>query len=76
MKQKTNFKAEVLKYLKKGRTLTVLQAFERWGSFKLSSRISDLKREGYKFKQTPVKHTTRFGLKTEFLQYKLLASPK
>lgn len=38
----------ILDYLRKGGTLTQLEAFAKFGCFRLASRISDLKALGYK----------------------------
>jgi len=38
---------EILRYLAKGHTLTVLEAIERFGCYALSQRCTDLRREGW-----------------------------
>ena len=42
--------AKILSYLKKGRRLTALQALEKFGCFRLASRIHDLKEHGIESK--------------------------
>jgi hypothetical protein len=39
-------KAELLKLLQRGRTITPVEALEQVGSFRLSERIAELEREG------------------------------
>ncbi len=41
---------EILAYLKSGRTLTPLEALNRFGCLRLGARIYDLNHEGYKIK--------------------------
>ena len=43
-------KEEILNHLKSGKTLTALQAVEKFGCLRLGSRIHELKREGNKIK--------------------------
>ena len=49
---------QILEYLKQGHTLTALEALQKFGSFRLASRISDLKRSGYKIISERVKLDT------------------
>lgn len=76
MKPKTNFTNEVLKHLRKGKTLTVNQAAEKWGSYKLSTRISEWIEKGYVFEKKWCKGKNRFGNPCEFYRYKLLKEPQ
>ena len=39
---------EIKEYLKMGKSLTPIEALERFGCFRLAARVSDLKREGEK----------------------------
>jgi len=38
---------QILEYLKKGNTITPLEALDRFGCFRLASRINDLKNQGH-----------------------------
>lgn len=38
---------QILQHLKKGKTLTPIEALESFGSFRLASRIYDLKSDGW-----------------------------
>lgn len=44
----------ILKYLQEGRSITPLEAWSLCNCWALSSRISDLKKKGYKIKSEPV----------------------
>lgn len=56
----------ILNYLKKGKTLTPLQALRLFDCWALSSRISNLKDEGHNIKteiiRTKDKHFARYSL--------------
>lgn len=56
----------ILNYLKKGKSLTPLQALRLFDCWALSSRISNLKDEGHKIKteiiRTKDKHFARYSL--------------
>lgn len=47
MNNKQTQNEKILKALKAGERITPLGALERFGCFRLASRISDLKRQGY-----------------------------
>lgn len=38
---------EILKHLQKGRSVTPLEALEKWGCFRLSGRIIELRKAGH-----------------------------
>ena len=44
--------AQILKWLKRGRRLSGLEALQYFVCFRLPSRINDLKREGYVIKKS------------------------
>ncbi len=46
---------QIINYLKTGKTLTPLEALNHFGCWALSSRISDIKKQGYKIASVPVK---------------------
>ena len=57
---------DILGYLKTGRTLTPLEALNRFGCFRLGARIYDLKKEGHKIRSKQVafngKHVAEYSL--------------
>lgn len=69
MKAKTSFKESLKKHFRRHGSITQLQALERYGSWSLSSRISDLSNEGWRFEKQPVKVKTRYGAKTIVTKY-------
>jgi hypothetical protein len=56
---------EILKYLKRGRSLTPIQALNIFGCFRLGARIWDLKRLGFQIEMQRVK----VGPHTHVAQY-------
>lgn len=70
-KNKTHMKSQtekILHHLKSGKSLTPISALNKFGSFRLASRISDLKRDGHKI----ISIRTKKQGKT-FSTYKLVA---
>jgi hypothetical protein len=64
MKSQTNL---ILSHLKKGRTITPLQALNLFGCFRLGARCWDLRELGYNIKTTIMKSG-----KKHFAEYKLI----
>ena len=58
----------ILSYLKRGKSLTPLEAFNRFGCFRLSARIYDMRQAGY----TINKLTKKVG-KKHVAEYRLVA---
>ena len=55
--------AKILDYLKKGYTITALEALNLFGCFRLASRISDLRKKGYAInKKTVIRNGKRVAL--------------
>ena len=46
---------KILAYLKKGKAITPLQALDKFGCFRLSGRILELKEQGHPIKSEMVK---------------------
>ena len=46
---------QILTALKNGEHITPLEALNRWGCFRLASRISDLKKRGYNIVKKMIK---------------------
>jgi len=76
MKPTKSFTGEVINYMKTGRTLTVEIAHAKWGSGKLSTRISELSDKGYVFSKTPKTVKTRYGKLTDIIVYRMTSFPK
>lgn len=62
----------VLRHLNDFGSITSLEAMKEYGIMRLASRISDLKRQGYRFKITVVAGKNRYGEPTHFNEYRLL----
>ena len=60
---------EVLKYLKKYRKITSIEAFEKFGATRLASIIHDLRERGYDIRTTKVEAKTRYGTPTSYAKY-------
>lgn len=55
----TTQNAQILDFLKQGRSLTSLEALDRFGCFRLGARVYDLKQEGHNITSTRI--TTESG---------------
>ena len=52
---------KILKYLRTYKTLTPVEAINMFGETRLSARIYDMKKDGYKFETTRIRVPTRDG---------------
>lgn len=64
-------KEQIIDYLKRFETITPMQAYGDLGITKLSTRISEMRRDGIEFKIETVKSKNRFGKPTHFARYSL-----
>ena len=71
-KKKECQKSAVLDYLKKGHTLTTIEASRMFGCTRLPARIADYKKEGYKIADIWMDGKTRYGTPTRYKAYKLI----
>ena len=62
----------ILKYLEDFGSITTYESFIDLEITRLSSRIYDLKKKGYNFKESWVSKTNRYGKKITFLKYELV----
>lgn len=69
--EKKSRQQKLLKYLKTFKTITSLEAINMFGETRLSARIYDMKKDGYRFETSRVRVPTRDGW-TYVAQYKLL----
>ena len=60
----------IIKYLEDYGSITPMQAFSDLGITKLSTRIGELERVGYRFTHQPVKSKNRYGEDTRYMMYK------
>ena len=70
MKKRTQ-KDMVLDYLKHGRSLTSLKAWELFGISRLSSIIHRLRKEGYHIETETIEGKTRLGLDARYGAYRM-----
>ena len=61
----------ILKYLTDFKTITSAEAMTELGVYRLASRITDLKKQGYSIKKTTVERKNRYGETVRFAQYYL-----
>lgn len=61
----------ILRHLEDFGSITSLEAMKEYGIMRLASRITDLKRRGFKIKSEVVSGKNRYGETTHYSQYKL-----
>ena len=71
MKTKLSQKQKVLRHLKEIGSITPLEAFNDYAIMRLTSRICELKDEGYDIKSELVSSQNRFKEKVLFSKYTL-----
>lgn len=71
-KQKLTQKEAVLKHLKKGKSITPIEALNYFGSFRLSSIINRLRKDGIDIVTIPVEFTSKYGFKSRYAKYKIV----
>ncbi len=59
----------ILKYIDDYGSITPMQAFSDLGVTKLATRVSEMKKKGYKFETTEIETTTRYGKKVRYCKY-------
>lgn len=69
---KTSIKNRILAYLKTGETLTALEALFKFGCYRLSARIYELRAEGWNIVTLYVTET-REDETLRYAEYKLIA---
>ncbi len=60
----------ILKYIDDYGSITPMQAFSDLGVTKLATRVSEMKKKGYKFETTEIETTTRYGKKVRYCKYR------
>ena len=61
----------ILDYLRNVGPLTSAKAFEEIGTLKLTTRISELRRDGYLILQRPITKLNRYGKTITFNEYSM-----
>lgn len=59
----------IIEYIKRFESITPMEAFMDLGITKLATRISELRKEGMKFKKEYVKSINRFGEPVHYMKY-------
>lgn len=59
----------ILKYIQEFGSITPMQAFADLGITKLATRISEMRKDGMKFKIETVKSKNRYGKAVSFAKY-------
>ena len=59
----------ILKYISDFGSITPMQAYSDLGITKLATRISEMRRDGFKFKIETVKLKNRYGKAVSFCKY-------
>lgn len=65
-------KDKVLEHLNKYKSITSLEAIDKYGATRLSSIIFKLRKKGYNIVTEPVEYIDRYGNKTYYGKYILL----
>lgn len=60
----------ILKYMDDYGSITPMQAFSDLGITKLATRISEMKKMGYKFKTSIVRTSNRYGKPVNYCKYR------
>lgn len=69
--KKEGKKERLLKYFKKHKKITSLEAFNELGDTRLSATIFELRKDGYNISSRLIKVPTRWGKTTEVAEYRL-----
>lgn len=64
---------QIIRYLKKNNSITPMDAFHDLGITKLATRISEMRKIGYKFSDEWVEGVNRFGVEVRYKRYHLIA---
>ena len=69
MIQATTQKQQIAEYINTFGSITPMQAFGDLGITKLATRVSEMKKVGYTFKQTQICTYNRYGKPVRFMKY-------
>jgi len=62
----------IVKYLKRHKWITPMEAFSELGITKLATRVSEMRRDGYEFEIEMVTKKNRYGEPVRFARYRLI----
>ena len=62
----------ILKYFKTHQSITPMEAYNNLGITKLATRISEMKKNGYLFKQEMIDVKNRYGEKVRVMEYRFV----
>ena len=62
----------ILKYFKTHQRITPMDAYNNLGITKLATRISEMKKNGYLFKQEMIEVKNRYGNKVRVMEYQFV----
>ena len=62
----------VIDYMKQFGSVSTLEAFKDLGVTRLSARIFEIRKRGYKVKAEPIKAKNRFGENVRYFKYSLV----
>ena len=71
MKTKMNQKERIINYMKNNGSITPMEAFSELGITKLSTRISEMTREGVEVDRQMVKGKNRYNESVSYMEYRL-----
>lgn len=63
---------DILRYLDECGSITTMEAFYHLGITKLSTRISELIKQGFRFRKEYVTDRNRYGRKIQYMRYSLV----
>lgn len=63
------------KYINDNGSISPMEAFMDLGITKLATRISEMRRNGYKFEQKPETRKNRFGKECRYMRYMKAVQP-
>lgn len=61
----------ILRHLQSGQSITSAEAMQEYGIYRLASRITDLRKQGYPIRKRQGKSKNRYGETVTFAEYYL-----
>jgi len=63
---------KIIRHFDDHKKINPMQALREYGIMRLASRISDLRRKGYKFTKVMKKHVNKYGEVTHYAEYRMV----
>lgn len=60
---------QIAEYIDTFGSITPMQAFMDFGCTKLSTRVGEMVKKGYRFKKTLIRSYNRYGKRTHYMKY-------